>query len=403
MATNPFPRPQYPAARKQTTVPPRNAVLPLPENVARQFAQEVISSQLIDEFAHQNWWFASCPRVALNDPNGGDALTYVYNRLAGTPKAVAREYNKEVTETFVEYEKEQCTWKNLASAFAIDKDIAKLGGAPNQFMDQWAAVQAGLSDTLNEMIIRGDPSANDPSDECKKYSAFEGIESLSKQSYHQWTDALDLTFISSSAAPFSSSKWAQTNMFVSRRLAALRPGATWGLGNATVITALNQLRYNAQVASFSGGAGAEGVPQGNSFYNMTLVDMGNRAGMKDPIIPVKKETVAEITAQNFKKPMVALNETTGEIVEGNAITNDSVILTSTAYFGSFGPLAFQAIHPGSGVFQIEPPIMSGNGYVKHGDMELKYAIVMKSRNCLGTFQKIYLPFEATEYFGQIDQ
>jgi hypothetical protein len=383
-------QPQYPTPIPQTTRPPVNATIPLPLAVVRQTAQAYVQQGLIDEFQHQNWFFANCPWLGLTDPQGGGStLTYRYQRWSSTPGATAREFNKEVTETYSETESESTETKMLNSAFAIDEDIATQGGMINHLTEQFSRAITGVSDLFNEMVIRGDSHSVVAGDQCKQYTAFDGFEHFATKTWHNWNDPLDLSML---APEFNSIRGANSlNRQLMTQLGRLVPYPTYCLGNNDAIPALSALAQ--EIGNWSHVDG-EWVQPIDKIGSVSLVPMGRKCASLQQIIPTKIVDVTQAPYTSMPKPKVAVNDA-GE--PGLTDATHKFVPVTNLYFSSFGNDSIMGIYPGDGQFKVKPPNMSESGYVHRGDVEMKCALVMKSRNCLGVMNTVFLPYDVVEW------
>lgn len=386
------PREVYPDPIPQGIYAPFGIRNPVPKRVAFATAYEHLATGIIDEFQHQSWFFDHMPRMELVDTvHGGATTTYKYYRTANLASATAREYNSEVSETYVELKAEETNIANLASAISMDVDLMNIGGITKQWNMQMSFAVQGIADLFNEMVIRGDSSVpKNPEDRAVGPASFDGLHKIiDKESLHVWDEPLDLTGLGMDIAiegkEVDKTTRTQTNIWLDvidemmSRIRQLRPYPTFILGNDNLISALSALGRRTGVYQMT--KNEWGQPIGE-IEGISLIPMGKRCAKNQQII----ETVTSSTP---------CRENPGG-KEGNGTYE------TTAYVGSFGPNAIQGLQLPGELVSIRMPDFSSSGYVKKADIEMHIGMAVMSRHACGMFTKVCVPKSLIEFPKYID-
>lgn len=385
------PREVYPDPIPQGIYAPVGIRNPVPKRVAFATAYEHLANGIIDEFQHQSWFFDHMPRMELVDTvHGGATTTYKYYRTANLASATAREYNSEVSETYVELAAEETNIANLASAISMDVDLMNIGGITNQWNMQMSFAVQGIADLFNEMVIRGDSSVPRNSDDrAVGPGSFDGLHKIiQKESLHVWDETLDLTGLGLQTATQNTAKTitrSETNVWLDEidrmmsRIRKLRPYPTFILGNDNLISALSALGRRTGVYQMT--KNEWGQPIGE-IEGIQLIPMGKRCAQNRQIIETVKSNTPCRENPDGTKP------------EGTFET--------TAYVGSFGPNAIQGLQLPGELVSIRMPDFSSSGYVKKADIEMHIGMAVMSRHACGMFTKVCVPRALIEFPKYID-
>lgn len=333
-----------------------------------------ISRHIIDECRHQSWFFDRMPRIELTDTvHGGGTTTYKYYRTANLASATAREYNSEVSETYVELKSAETNIANLASAISMDVDLMNIGGITNQWNMQMNFAVQGIADLFNEMVIRGNSALpRSSTDRAIGPGSFDGLDKIiTEDSLHVWEETLDLTGLGMQTGENEAGKsLTKTNVWLDvidsmmARLRKLRPYPTFILGNDNLISALSALGRRTGVYQMT--KNEWGVPIGE-IEGISLIPMGNRCAQNKQII------------ETFKTNTVCRENPKGE---------DGKTFETTAYVGSFGPNAIQGLQLPGDLVTIRLPDFSTSGYVKKVDIEMHIGMAVMSRHACGMFKHV---------------
>jgi hypothetical protein len=229
-----------------------------------------VDMAVIDEFRKSSWLLDNLTFDDVVNPAGGGAtLTYGYTRLVTQSTAAFRAINAEYTPQEATRARYTTDLKVLGGSFQIDRVLANIGPTlsgevVNQMRQKVKATQATFSDA----VINGDTAVN--------ANAFDGLsKALTGSNTEIDGTGTDWTTVNSQATAVA----AQSLL---RRLIAVmdgRPDAL--LMNADALAALET------VGDFASSLDSR------EFFGRTittwrgiaLVDVGDKAGSTDPIIP----------------------------------------------------------------------------------------------------------------------
>jgi hypothetical protein len=237
---------------------------------AKLNTQDDIDLQVIDEFRKSSWLLDNMTFDDVVNPAGGGAtLTYGYTRLITQPTAAFRAINSEYTPQEVTRQRYTTDLKVLGGSFQIDRVLAKLGPALSsevtlQMQQKIKAAQA----TFSNAVINGDSAVD--------ANSFDGLsKALTGSATEVDGTGTDWTTVNNQATAVA----AQALL---RRLMARmdgRPDAL--LMNADALAALET------VGDFASSLDSRDVfgRTITTWRGIALVDLGERPGTNDPIIP----------------------------------------------------------------------------------------------------------------------
>lgn len=291
------------------------------------------------ELKHQNWFFNNLPRLIISnvEVGGGTTTYYNYSRMVSLPSAVARSYNSFEVPEPAEHEHVGTNIVNLAPAISMDADLK--------------SAVAGISDLFNEMVIRGNISAECNSDDpAVGPTSFDGLDKIIRNELpYVWEEPLDLTDLRYIDAADS---------YLRSCLSELRPRPTFILGNEDLISALSALAR--RTGTYTMTQNDFGIRIG-SIDGISLIPMGNRYAKDEQIIK---------TYRTNTKCRVNPDGEPGQTFE------------TTAYVGSFGYCAIQGL-------QLQDELLS-------------IGMAVRSKFACGMFTKVCLPKTLIEHPDQIE-
>jgi hypothetical protein len=385
-----------PANQRVTTVP--GIYNPISKEQVSKTLFPALETQVISELQMQNWFFRRCPVVGVQDiKNSGFTFTYSWMRTKSESDAMFRPINGRITESNADIEMASTELAQIGNSFSIDFMLTKTGAILDPVAFNWGECIKGIGARLNETFIRGDPDI--PADvtgvdRSHGPNTFKGLHALAKDTnWNVWYDPLDLTDIDviKTGNEYSSSglgkvirnnpQRAKQNLL--RKINTLSPKAEWIIGNTDAISALSQLGDALGMISMATDDWGEQITM---LRGMELVDIGRGAARNDYMI--------KTVMSNDKLPE-DLDGNTGwhhpdyehGVYEHYAATKLIV--------GSFGADRLHRITPElNGTVVSVPDWENPREEVNRGWINVVMGLALKNRNCLGMFNKVYLPKSA---------
>lgn len=299
---------------------------------AKNLSQDKLTNHVIDEFRKS----PLLDSMVFDDtakPQGGNTMTYTYNRVTTLPTAEGRELNKEYTPQEAKTTQKTVNLKVFGGSFQIDRVIANyekqvLDLVRFQLDQKSKAVRALFAD----WFINGDSA--------KDAKAFDGLAKALKGSSTEITlDSSALLDLSSAAT--LKANW-QSFLYELRQVEKLLDGEPGIIGVNRDLFAVFQsvADLSTQFQQTKSELGTQIVKYGNAL----IMDMGDKPGTSDPII--------------------ATDATTG---------------TTDMYLYRIGLDAVHGVTPeGNKEPKIYLPDMTRPGAVKTGEVEMVAAMALKA-------------------------
>lgn len=243
---------------------------------AKKLSQDKLTNYVIDEFRKSPLLdamvFDDCVK-----PQGGQSMSYVYNRVTTQPTAAGRAINSEYTAQEAKTSQVTVNLKIFGGAFEMDRVLQNderqvVDLLSFQLEQKLKATQALFS----HWFINGDSSAD--------ATAFDGLDKALTGSTTERTlsTALDL-----STATAIKNNW-QAFLFELRQTIKLMDGAPSIMPvNADLFAVFQSVAdFSTQFTQTRNELGAEIVKYGNTI----IMNMGDKPGTSDPIIPTDATT-----------------------------------------------------------------------------------------------------------------
>lgn len=304
----------------------------------KPLSQDKLTQFVIDEF-RKSPVLGLLPFDNTVKPQGGTTLAYVYNRVTTQPTAAARAINSEYTAQETKTTAYTVALKIFGGSFEIDRVLATdengqvVDNVTFQLQQKIKATEA----LFNDFFINGDSS--------QSATAFDGLDKAIAGTSTDVEVSIDL-----STAAKVKTNWAELTDALRRFEAKLaeRPTAYF----------VSREMYGVfqSVADFAHGFTATKDEFGREvlkYGNAQIIEMGDKPGTTNPIIPTNDDGETSIYA---------------------------------AYLGLDG---VHGVAPsGAGVVNTYLPDMSAPGAVKKGEVEMVAAIAVKATRSAGVLRGI---------------
>lgn len=299
---------------------------------AKNLSQSKLTNHVIDEFRKS----PLMDRMVFDDcvkPQGGDSLTYVYNRVSTYPTAEGREINSEYANKDVAKTEQVTTnLKIFGGAFDLDRVLInhEKQVITNQLVFQMDQKVKAVRALFNDWFINGDSET--------VAGSFDGLNKAIKGTKTDYTPAAILDM---STAEAIEQNW-KAFLYYIRQTLKLMDGAPdlMAVNNDMFAVFQTVADYSAQFTATKNDLGSEIVKYGNT----TIMKMGDKPGMSSEIIQT--------------------SETDG---------------TSPIYFARLGLDGVHAVTPdGQKAPNTYLPNLSLPGAVKTGEVEMIAAMAVKA-------------------------
>ena len=311
-----------------------------------------VVQQVIDEFRRNSLLLdAMTFDDAVSPGTGGSTLTYGYVRTLTPGQAQFRALNSEYTPQEAARESKTVDLKIFGGSFEIDRVIAETSGAVDEVQYQMNEKIRAASNLFHYTAINGDSAVDT--------NAFDGLDKALVNSDTEigadaTIDLSDSTALDANYKAFLD----QIDAFLSE----LDGRPTMLMGNTSLITKLKAVARRAGYLTQSEDAFGRGV---TGYDNIPLVDLGmfvNESGLAVPTAP---------------------------IVDGRTIGGDTVNGLADLYAVRLGLDGFHGVTvTGNKVITANPPILTGPGVVKTGDVEMVAAVALKKTRAAGVLRNI---------------
>ncbi|MEU5664754.1 major capsid protein [Streptomyces longwoodensis] len=250
---------------------------------AKLNATDDIDTQVIDEFAKSNFILQNLTfDNVVNQAGGGATLTYGYTRLVTQADAAFRAINSEYTPAEVTKQRYTVDLKPLGGSFQVDRVLNRIARAAETSLQMRQKIKA-TNAKFSDAVINGD-SAVDAN----------GFDGLSKS----------LTASTTEMGVGVSTDWRGATIgsdlgkandaldLLDAWLALLdgTPGAI--MGNLDSIARIRSLARRA--GYYDRSTSADFGSQVETYRGIPLVDLGNKAGSNNMVIPTVNKTVATV-------------------------------------------------------------------------------------------------------------
>lgn len=318
---------------------------------AKKLSQSKLTNHVIDEFRKSPLLdamvFDDCVK-----PQGGDSLTYVYNRVSIWPTAEGRDINSEYQNKDVAKTTQITTnLKIFGGAFDLDRVLInhEKQVITNQLVWQMDQKVKAVRALFNDWFINGDSAGTD-----KK--SFDGLNKAIKDTA---TDYKPATALDMSSAEAIEKNW-KTFLYYIRQTLKLMDGAPtlMAVNNDMFAVFQTVADYSAQFTATKSDLGSEIVKYGTT----TIMPMGDKPGKS-----------------------------------GQIITTDEADGTSPIYFARLGLDGVHAVTPdGQKAPKTYLPNLSLPGAVKTGEVEMIAAMAVKATKSAAVLRNIKVAPVVTE-------
>lgn len=239
---------------------------------AKKLSQSKLTNHVIDEFRKSPLMdamvFDDCVK-----PQGGDSLTYVYNRVSTWPTAEGRDINTEYqTKDVAKTDQVTVNLKIFGGAFDLDRVLInhEKQVITNQLTFQMDQKIKAVRALFNDWFINGDSTSNTKS--------FDGLDKAIKGTATDYTLSAILDMSSAEAIE---QNW-KTFLYYIRQVRKLMDGApTLMAVNDDMFAAIQTVAdYSAQFTATKTDLGSEIVKYGTT----TIMAMGDKPGKASQII-----------------------------------------------------------------------------------------------------------------------
>ena len=304
----------------------------------KPLSQDKLTQFVIDEF-RKSPLLGLLPFDNTVKPQGGTTLAYVYNRVTTQPTAAARAINSEYTAQETKTTAYTVALKIFGGSFEIDRVLAtdENGQVVDNVKFQLAQKIKATEALFNDFFINGDSTQN--------ALAFDGIDKAIKNKSTDVTCDVDL-----SDADKVKANWAKLTDAMRRFEAKLMERPTAYLVSREMYGVFQSVADHANGFTASKDEfGREVLKYGNA----QIIEMGDKPGTSNPIIP---------TDANGKTDIYAV---------------------------CLGMEGVHGVSPtGSGVVNTYLPDMSAPGAVKKGEVEMVAAVAVKATRAAGVLRGI---------------
>lgn len=318
---------------------------------AKKLSQSKLTNHVIDEFRKSPLLdamvFDDCVK-----PQGGDSLTYVYNRVSTWPTAEGRDINSEYqTKDVAKTTQVTTNLKIFGGAFDLDRVLInhEKQVITNQLVWQMDQKVKAVRALFNDWFINGDSAGTD-----KK--SFDGLNKAIKDTA---TDYKPATALDMSSAEAIEKNW-KTFLYYIRQTLKLMDGAPtlMAVNNDMFAVFQTVADYSAQFTATKSDLGSEIVKYGTT----TIMPMGDKPGKS------------------------------GQIIETSATDG-----TSPIYFARLGLDGVHAVTPdGQKAPKTYLPNLSLPGAVKTGEVEMIAAMAVKATKSAAVLRNIKVAPVVTE-------
>lgn len=308
---------------------------------AKLLVTDDLQKNVIDEFRKSSYLMDKMLFKQCISPVGGGATpTYSYTRQISQPSAAFRAVNSEYAPSEVEVQRYSVDLKIFGGSFEIDRILADFGGIADEVQLQMKQKIKAATTLFCDKVINGD-SATDANE-------FDGLDVAvtgTDTEFNAGGTAIDL----STAAKIEENAGAFLLM-LNKSLKKLDGKPTFIAGNVDAISALEYL------ARYTGRYQQTQDEWGNwvaSYNGIPLIDLGDKAGSNDAIVPIKEDG------------------------------------TTSLYIARIAEDGFHAISlAGQSPVRTWLPDFTTAGAVKKGEVEMTAAVVLNKSKAAGAIRNI---------------
>lgn len=246
--------------------------MPITLAEAKEASQDKLTDFVIDEFRRS----ALIDALTFDNtvkPQGGQTMTYSYNRVTTLPTAAGRAINSEYTPQEAKTTRVSVDLKVFGGAYELDRVIIQHEKQVFDHVEFQTSQKVQATRALfHDWFVNGD-EAGDPLE-------FDGLDVALTGTSTEYTPAAPIAL---ETAANIDANW-QSFMYALRQGRALMDGApTLHLMNSYLFAAIQSVADYAGVTLLSvEGFGDEVLKWGNSLF----FDMGDKPGTSDPVIPI---------------------------------------------------------------------------------------------------------------------
>lgn len=251
--------------------------MPVTLEQARLNTTDDVDLMVIDEFRKSSWLLDNMIWDDVVNPAGGGAtLTYAYTRLITQPTAQFRAINSEYVPQEVTRQRFSTDLKVLGGSFQIDRVLAQMGPAASGEVALQMSQKIKAARTLfHDAVINGDSAVN--------ANSFDGLSKALAGSSTEITvsgTGADWSAVTDRLGGIQAMRW------VRQLVSKLDGRPTALLMNSDALAAFQTI---ADLVSQLTDLEAFGQTI-NAWRNIALVDLGEKPGTNDPVIPTDPAT-----------------------------------------------------------------------------------------------------------------
>jgi hypothetical protein len=244
---------------------------------AKKLSQSKLTNHVIDEFRKSPLMdamvFDDCVK-----PQGGNSLTYVYNRVSTYPTAEGREINQEyVTKDVAKTEQITTNLKVFGGAFDLDRVLInnEKQVVTNQLVFQMDQKIKAVRALFNDWFVNGDSTTDQ--------KAFDGLNKAIKDTN---TDHTLKTVLDMSSAEAIEKNWKAFLYYIRQTLKLMDGTPDIMVVNDDMFAVFQTVAdYSAQFTATKSDLGSEIVTYGNT----KIMKMGDKPGKSKQIIETSEE------------------------------------------------------------------------------------------------------------------
>ena len=319
--------------------------------------QDAVQIGVIDEFRKASFILDNIMfDQAVSPTGGGSTLTYGYTRVTTQPTAGTRAVNSEYTPQHAVKQRYTVDLAIFGGAFEIDRVLAKTGGIVNEVDFQVGQKIKAARAEFHDLFINGDTGSD--------ANAFDGLDKAITGSTTEFlpvSNGVTAGYVDLSTSAAITTNYVEFLDLLDAWMALL-DGCDALLMNAKMMAKFRAVARRATAYNVTTDAFGRQVERYN---NIPFVDMGDKPGSTNPIIPVETR------------------DADGEGAGGN-ITNLTDI-----YAVRFGLDGVHAVGmAGDTPINTYLPDFTTPGAVKTGEVEMVACVALKATKAAGAFRNV---------------
>ena len=314
---------------------------------AKLNTQDDIQAGVIDEFRKSSFILDNITfDDAVSPGTNGATLTYGYTRLITQPTAGFRAINSEYTPQEATKQRHTTELKPFGGSFEIDRIVAETGGLVNEVDLQLSQKVKAARALFHDTCINGDSAVD--------VNSFDGINKAVTGSTTEYGASAYIDLSSSSAVD---ANWKAFLDALDDFLSLLDGKPSFLGGNNKLITKIKSVARRAGYLTQSEDAFGR---KADAYDGIILVDMGDKAGSSNPVVPIVTRTV------------------------GSSVTGLTDLFAARLALDGFHGVSLK----GTKLVNTYLPDFKTPGAVKKGEVEMVAAVALKATKAAGVFRNI---------------